>query len=78
MTGAHLHSELDLRNISFKYSKFIFRKFKCLYTDQMNTKKQIVSSVIVISITEKILQIFNLIILRVDIKKSEESKHYYN
>ncbi|GIT03394.1 MAG: hypothetical protein CM1200mP28_06530 [Deltaproteobacteria bacterium] len=51
MTVAHLQSEFDLRIIPFRYSKSIFRKIKCLYADQMTTKKQIIISVIVITIS---------------------------
>ena len=48
---SHLQSERDLRIIPFRYSKLIFRKIKCLYADQMTTKKQIMRSVIVITIS---------------------------
>ena len=53
MKVAHRHSERDLRIIPFTYPKFIFRKIKCLYVDQINTKKQIIKSVIVITISKK-------------------------
>ena len=53
MKVAHLHSERDLQITPFTYPKFIFRKIKCLYVDQMNTKKQIIKSVIVITISKK-------------------------
>ena len=53
MKVAHHHSERDLRIIPFTYPKFIFRKIKCLYVDQVNTKKQIIRSDIVITISKK-------------------------
>jgi len=49
ITVAHLQSECDLRIIPFRYSRLIFRKIKCLFADQMTTKKQIIRSVIVIT-----------------------------
>ena len=53
MKVAQRHSERDLRIIPLIYPKFIFRKIKCLYVDQMNTKKQIIKSDNVITISKK-------------------------
>ena len=56
MTIANTQSERDLLIIPFRYSKFIFKKIKCLYTDQMNIKKQIIRRVVFITVSNKYLK----------------------